>query len=96
MRSLIDFLFPPYNIIPYYAAGQEAWGISKRHFLFLYLPLKHTKTVKYDSGTIGSSHEILTFETAEEAEDEIDRLMMGYVPLKEIVWKNNKIIKKIY
>ena len=89
-------LFPKYKIKKYHSSSNgPVWAITKRIYIFFYLPLTHTKIVQYPAGHCVSSHEILMFYTITEAKDEITRMEIGgEEAISRRTWKNGKCISE--
>ena len=97
--SLHESLFPKY-IINEWTLGPDGaivYGIKERYWGMFYNQITHVKIVQYDDAICSTpSREILTFDTKEDAENEVDRLDMGYPKIERRYWKCGKIIKVIH
>jgi len=95
--NLIDSIFPAYKTKLYSTpSGEMVWGISKRTKLIFYKALCHLKSVKYPTGKVAVSYEILFYPTEEAAESEIDRLLFGYGPVTGRLWENDVMLEEYY
>lgn len=95
-------MFEKYKIISYALVSKLEWGIHKRFMLFWHRPMIHMKYVILYRDNIRlpisdvSSREILTFETREAAEDEIDRLGFDLPPVVSRTYEDGVMIKEEY
>jgi hypothetical protein len=90
--SFLQSLFTPvYEKVEY----SQDWGI-KRRWLFFSKHLTHDKIVKLSGGYCAVSYERLLFSTEIGAENEIDRLNLGYGRIRSRVYKNGKLLEEHY
>lgn len=83
-------LFPKYKVKSWRVGHTIFYGIGERWLLFFYPRIAHTKVVAKVSGT-QSSHEILTFRSREEAENEIDCLNFGFAKIVTSYYENGEL-----